>query len=105
MVLGRSNSSRPEIGSKGHEALAFARRLAQIWSGELADTEYEENSLWAEHVAEAQKLVTNAIELGAPPPDLFYHIDGGAQIERHVPSLPLSKEQEQLAFLKRALVV
>ncbi len=38
-------------------------------------------------------------------PFWVYQIDGGAQIERHVLSLPLSKEREQLALLKRALVV
>jgi hypothetical protein len=38
-------------------------------------------------------------------PFWLYQIDGGAQIERHVPSQRLSREQEQLALLKRALVV
>ena len=38
-------------------------------------------------------------------PFWVYQIEGGAQIERHVLALPLSAEQEQLAALKRALVV
>jgi hypothetical protein len=38
-------------------------------------------------------------------PFWVYQINGGAQIERHVPSFPLSKENEQLELLKRALVV
>jgi hypothetical protein len=59
-----------KLDRKGTRRWLSQEGLAQIWSGELAGTEYEENSLWAEHVAEAQKLVTNAIELGEPPPDL-----------------------------------
>ena len=38
-------------------------------------------------------------------PFWVYQINGGAQIERHVLSFPLSKEDEQLELLKRALVV
>ena len=44
--------------------------LAQVWSGELDTTDYEESSAWSEHVAEAQKLLTNDVELGEPPSDL-----------------------------------
>jgi hypothetical protein len=45
-------------------------KLAAVWSGELDDTEQDENSIWSEHVEEAQKLLTNELELGAPPSDL-----------------------------------
>jgi hypothetical protein len=34
-----------------------------------------------------------------------YPIDGGAQIERHVPSFPLSKDRLKLEALRRSLVV
>jgi hypothetical protein len=44
--------------------------LAQVWSGGLDGTEHEESSLWSEHVAEAQRLLTNDVELGEPPSDL-----------------------------------
>lgn len=44
--------------------------LAQIWSGELGATDYEESSVWSEHVAAAQKLLSHDIELGEPPADL-----------------------------------
>ncbi len=38
-------------------------------------------------------------------PYWVFSIDGGAAIERHVPTLPLSREVEQLAALRRTLAV
>ena len=38
-------------------------------------------------------------------PFWIYAPDGGAKIERHVPALPLSRDSERLAALRRALAV
>jgi len=44
--------------------------LAEIWSGTADDNDMDESSLWAEHVAQAQRLVKTHGELGEPPGDL-----------------------------------
>ncbi|HEV7682889.1 MAG TPA: helicase-related protein [Pyrinomonadaceae bacterium] len=44
--------------------------LAEIWSGAADDSDTEEGSLWADHVAHAQRLVKTHDELGEPPGDL-----------------------------------
>lgn len=38
-------------------------------------------------------------------PFWVYQVDGGAKIERHVPALPMSRDADRLAALRRALVV
>jgi hypothetical protein len=55
---------------KGTKKWLSQDRMAAVWSGELEDTEQEENSIWSEHVQEAQKLLTNNLALGVPPSDL-----------------------------------
>ena len=53
----------------------------------------------------------NAAKVGRNPstgdlvPFWLFPVDGGARIERHVPMLPLSREIEKLAALRRALAV
>lgn len=45
-------------------------QLAERWSGAGDKSEDGEDSLWAEHVLEAQRLLTTPIALGKPPSDL-----------------------------------
>jgi hypothetical protein len=45
-------------------------QLAERWSGAGNNSEDGEDSLWAEHVFEAQKLLTPPTPLGKPPSDL-----------------------------------
>lgn len=44
--------------------------LAESWSGISEESDIEDGSLWAEHVAQAQKLVKTHGQLGEPPNDL-----------------------------------
>lgn len=45
-------------------------QLAERWSGAGNESEDGEDSLWAEHVLEAQKLLTPSFTLGKPPANL-----------------------------------
>ena len=38
-------------------------------------------------------------------PFWVYSLDGGARVERHVPTLPLSRDVERLAALRRSLAL
>ena len=57
---------------------------------------------WEEIFEIARGQRTNGSDI---VPYWVYQIDGGANIERHVPALPLSVESEHLEDLKRSLVV
>ena len=83
---------------KGH---AVRKNLAERYQNLLTDI--RRTDLWG-------KLFEAAVRDRDPDasdlvPFWVYPLDDGAKIERHVPMLPLSREVERLAALRRSLVV
>lgn len=83
---------------KGH---AVRRNVAARFGAEARAAGASDRWQWM--FDEARR--TRAADSSDIVPFWVYPVDGGARIERHVPSLPLSREVERLAALRRTLVV
>ena len=86
---------------KGH---AVRKNVAQRYRATLfSDIDGGEDDPWQALFAMAKRdRPADATDI---IPYWVFSIDGGAAIERHVPTLPLSREVEQLAALRRTLAV
>jgi hypothetical protein len=86
---------------KGH---AVRKNIASRYSSTLmAQVDAGEDDPW--HVLFDMAKADRAPDASDIVPYWAFHIPGGAAVERHVPSLPLSKEIDQLAALRRTLAV
>lgn len=83
---------------KGH---AVRKNLAQKYSTRVVNQPNKNpwDSLFAAAVSDRPEDASDLI------PFWIYPLEGGAKIERHVPSYPLSRDGERLEALKRSLAV
>jgi hypothetical protein len=82
----KGHATRKNVAER-HRAAAFARRVTDPWA-----------AMFAEAVQGSPRGELRDIQP-------FWVYEGSARIERHVPLLPLSREVEQLARLRRSLAV
>lgn len=85
---------------KGH---AVRRNVATRFGSVAFDVKAPATDPWAA-MFEAARLARAPHESDLVP-FWVYPIDGGARIERHIPALPLSKDTERAAALRRSLAV
>lgn len=82
---------------KGH---AVRKNIAKSYPESVLET--NENDIWAQLFKAAKDEFKDTNDI---VPYWIFPIENGSSIERHVPAIPLSKDQSKLSALKRSLAV